>query len=1851
MLKKSVSGILAWMLIIGLFAVEPGPVVSASGSGGQASVSTDVYAADATAVSVDLAWADVPGAECFNVYRASGSGGPYVKVNGSAVASSRFTDSGLSANTRYYYKVAALNGGTESAAVEGSALTQPDFGPNVYVFDPSTPAADIQQVSDQLFAQQETNQFGSQRYAMLFKPGTYSTNIRLGFYTQVAGLGMLPDDVTFNGGVAVDANWLPPHNATQNFWRSIENFAEVPTSGNMLWAVSQAASMRRIHVKGGLTLHDQGGWASGGYLADSIVDGTVVPGSQQQWFSRNSQWGSWNGSVWNTTLLGSVNPPAENYPTNAYTVIDRTPVIREKPFLIFDGAAKQYRVFVPDMQTNTNGASWAGGAPAGTLLSLEDFFVAYPSTPVSTINAALSQGKHLMLTPGVYHISQPIQVTNPDTVVLGLGLATLHVDNGNAALQVADVDGVKIAGLLFEAGAVNSPVLLQIGAKGSSASHAANPTSLQDLYFRVGGDALALADVCVEINSNNVIGDHFWVWRADHGTGAGWNSNLTVNGVVVNGNDVTFYGLFVEHFHEYQTVWNGERGKMYFYQTEIPYDVPDQESWMSANGTVNGYASYKVADTVTQHEAYGLGLYSFFRDAEVKLDHAIEIPDVPGVKIHHATTVFLNGYGEITHIANATGTAVKKGTMRTTMTDYVPRTTASIQGVSATTLSGTAPVLPDSVTQTFTDGTSKLAHVVWDAISGSAYAAPGSFSVDGTVDGSPIRAQASVTVVQRPAVTVGAIAVSGAGGAAAIAVKGGTLQMIADVQPANADNRTVNWSVTDLYGLPTDKATISADGLLTAVKDGKVRVVAVAGDYSGVKGEATITISGQITKTRSITVSGAGQASVIAVKSGTLQMSADVKPTDADDPSVTWSVVNTDGSATDKAAISAAGLLTAKKDGDVKVVATANDGSGVTGSRTISIVGQSTILGTGWSWIRESKADWSLDAADGSIMKLRTIEGSWGGSKPSNILLRDPGTTGDIAITTKLKFAASTNFEWAGLIVYTDDGNLISLGRSAVNQIRFSQVKNGTQTDKNYADPTVPGDIYLKIGRVGTVYSGYYSTDGTTWTKVTDTFNITLANTKVGIFTRKLNTAIPQKIGEFSNFTLNGTAIPYWNPVASINVTGDSGATAITTRGGTLQMAAEVLPIAADNKTVVWSVIGGGAATISPSGLLSASGNGTATVVATASDGSGVTGSLTITITGNAAMPSIDTQPADRTVQQGDSSPTLVVAATASDGGALSYQWYSKELAGNSGGTPISGATGASYAAPTNVVGTTYYYAIVTNGSGSDVQSVATSAAKVTVNALIRFESNGGTAVDNQAVAAGGTIAPPVSPTKPGYTFAGWYDDSGLTHAFDFDTVVSDSLQLYAKWASSMNLLADLSADQISIAPAFSASVFDYTVNVDHSVTSLDLLFTKGDSLQTLAVTGATLHNATGNVEAYTASNLSLGSNLITVVLTAENGATNTYTVTINRGLSSNADLSGLTLAGVTLNPAFAAATTAYQAKAVNTVSRTAVTATAADPNATLTVNGLAVTSGQPSGLIALNVGTTKITVVVTAQDGTVKTYSVAVTRAASGQDAGGATPGTPGSGTGSANEPTAPGGPDAPTDPVTTEPVNPGSGSEPQAPAVHPFRSSAVNGEDVVRVVKNAIARAQDVNVSFTDTSGHWGQPDVTKAVKLSIVEGYPDGSFHPDEAVTRAEFATMVYHAFGLEKTTTSAAFGDTATHWASGYISALAAVGILNGYDDGSFRPDATISRAEMVTIFARILNMELMAEGTAGGFADVDNAYWAKDAIQQALAAKLVEGVTATTFAPQQSATRAEAVTLLLRALQSDSSVKELLAGLE
>ncbi|SDJ45438.1 adenylyl cyclase [Nonomuraea jiangxiensis] len=569
------------------------------------------------------------------------------------------------------------------ATAASPAPGAPDLGPNVTVFDPGMPVSEIQATLDAAHAAQVNNEMGTTRHAYLFKPGTYGTaeqplQIKVGYYTEVAGLGASPTDVVINGKVEVYNRCLADGGtgnclALVNFWRTLSNLSiKINAAGQdgcrasaNFWAVSQAVSLRRLDVSGGtLSLMDYctagPQYASGGFIADSRLP-SVTNGSQQQWLTRNSEVAGWSNAVWNQVFAGVVGAPDDaGFPAPPYTTLDTTPVSREKPYLYVDAGGK-YQVRVPAARKGTRGITWADGLTPGRTLPLKDFFVARPSDSVQTINHHLARGKHLLLTPGVYDIARSIEVRRPDTVVLGLGHATLTAVHGSTPLEVADVPGVIVAGVTIDAGLQKSPVLLRVGKKhGNGKGSERNPTTLSDVYFRVGGPHVGKTEVALEVNSDNVLIDHTWVWRADHGVEGftdtqRWNTNIGRTGAVINGDHVTATGLFVEHFQRYNTVWNGEGGTTILYQNELPYDPPTQADWM--NGDVEGYAGYKVGDRVRTHNLYGAGVYVFNQNnPEIHTENGFEVPQTPGVRLHHIMTVNLSA-GTIDHVVNGVGEA------------------------------------------------------------------------------------------------------------------------------------------------------------------------------------------------------------------------------------------------------------------------------------------------------------------------------------------------------------------------------------------------------------------------------------------------------------------------------------------------------------------------------------------------------------------------------------------------------------------------------------------------------------------------------------------------------------------------------------------------------------------------------------------------------------------------------------------------------------------------------------------------------------------------------------------------------------------------------------------------------------------------------------------------------------------------------------------------------------------------------------------------------------------------------------------------------------------------------------------
>ncbi|HEV2133961.1 MAG TPA: glycerophosphodiester phosphodiesterase family protein [Terracidiphilus sp.] len=566
------------------------------------------------------------------------------------------------------------------------------LGPNVYVITPSMWTCDIQALMNTL---NQEAQFSTNRYAILFAPGTYGSsslplNAQVGYYEQIAGLGTTPTQTQVTGGFYANQIVLDGQGnstgLTQNFWRSQENLSVTPTGGPtngvLDWGVSQGASLRRMKINGDVwyanstpvpNSADACAEASGGFTADTEVTGTTNFCSQQQWLTRDSSLDNgFTSFVWNFVFAGvGGNLPQPSFPGgvagDANVIYSNVPISQEKPFLMLDGNGYNqgdYNVWVPTSNVNSSGTSWSSGLGSnGYALPISSFFIATPSTSVDDINMELLAGYSLILTPGVYQYSEAIHVTNPWTVILGLGYATIVPQAGNPAVVIDDVDGCVLAGVLVDAGPVASSVLVEVGQPGIVNQDHANPTALNDVFFRIGGGTQGSADTSLQVDSADVILDNIWAWRADHGnTGTfGWTTNQANHGLIVNGQHVTALGLAVEHYQQDQVVWNGDYGQTVFYQSEMPYDVPNQAAWTNSSGG-NGYSSYVVSPGVCTHAAEGLGIYSFFNQGvNIVADSAIQAPASANIALYDLTTVFLNGSGQISSIVDGQGNVANSG--------------------------------------------------------------------------------------------------------------------------------------------------------------------------------------------------------------------------------------------------------------------------------------------------------------------------------------------------------------------------------------------------------------------------------------------------------------------------------------------------------------------------------------------------------------------------------------------------------------------------------------------------------------------------------------------------------------------------------------------------------------------------------------------------------------------------------------------------------------------------------------------------------------------------------------------------------------------------------------------------------------------------------------------------------------------------------------------------------------------------------------------------------------------------------------------------------------------------------------
>lgn len=684
--------------------------------------------------NIKVSWDAIKDVTKYDVYRADSAFASYTKIGETNTNS--YVDKTINSDKyKNYYKIVAINENGESdLSDEYTSLETTMFGKNMIFIAPTDDATKINTVVQDIFKLQnnsEEAQFTTRHYAIYYKPGDYTNTecIPVGFYTHIGGLGKTPYDVKLNnievpayldmirepGGNYTDENQEKWRNATCNFWRSAENLSVVGTGDATVaakvtegksinnyypskfnWGVAQAAPLRRVYSTRDVNYDWSNGWASGGYVADCYFEGSAQSTSQQQFFTRNSVIkGKANGTSLNNFFIGTDSqslPNASNATAllngNGFsdwnqsnngssgitTNITNTPESKEKPFLFLDDG--EYKVFVPSLRKNTQGVSWSKDSMGeGKVMSLDEFYIADENDTAKEINKQLEDGKNIFFTPGQYHAEETIKVNNKNTIVLGTGMATIVADNENAAMEVADKDGITVSGLVFDAGK-KSEYLLKVGDKDSKKDHKDDPMLLQDLFFRVGGTTTetTTASNAIVINSNDVISDHFWIWRADHGAGVDWEGTRSDYGLIVNGDRVHVYGLFDEHFNKNDVLWNGEYGETYFLQNEKCYDPISQEAWMSHEGLVNGYSAYKVSNKVKHHYAVGFGIYNVFintgknrdsKDVQIQLDNPIEVPNAEDVLIENACTqTFAKADGALqkfNYIINNVGESVSSG--------------------------------------------------------------------------------------------------------------------------------------------------------------------------------------------------------------------------------------------------------------------------------------------------------------------------------------------------------------------------------------------------------------------------------------------------------------------------------------------------------------------------------------------------------------------------------------------------------------------------------------------------------------------------------------------------------------------------------------------------------------------------------------------------------------------------------------------------------------------------------------------------------------------------------------------------------------------------------------------------------------------------------------------------------------------------------------------------------------------------------------------------------------------------------------------------------------------------------------
>jgi len=569
--------------------------------------------------------------------------------------------------------------------------------------------------------------------------------------------------------------------------------------------------------------------------------------------------------------------------------------------------------------------------------------------------------------------------------------------------------------------------------------------------------------------------------------------------------------------------------------------------------------------------------------------------------------------GTVTVVATSVSTPSKNGSKIITITNQeVLVASITVMGAgSASTISTFHGTLQMSAAILPANAADKS--IVWSVVNGTGSAtisstgllsalSNGTVTVKATSVATPSIEGTKVITLTNQEVLVASVAVSGAGDAVVISTFQGTLQMSAAVLPANADYKTVVWSVIN----GTGTATISSTGLLTASANGTVTVKATSVSTPTINGTLIITISNQEVLVTSVAVSGAGAAITISTFRGTLQMSAAVLPANASNSAVVWSVTNGTGMAT----ISASGLLTAEADGIVTVKATSVSTPSIFGTKVITISNQAILV--------ESVA--VSGAADAVAIS------TYRGTLQMSALVLPANAENKAVVWSVTNGTGTATISSSGLLSALSNGTVTvkatSVSTPAINGTKVITISNQIMLVSSIAvtgaaEATTISTFHGTLQMSALVLPANADDKSVVWSVTNGTGTATISST--GLLTAGTNGTVTVKATSVSTPLVNGTLIVTLTNqevlVTSITVTGAAGATIINVNDGTLQMSAAILPLNADDDSVVWSVTNGtGSAIISSTGLLTAEADGTVTVKATSVSTPLINGTLVITI-------------------------------------------------------------------------------------------------------------------------------------------------------------------------------------------------------------------------------------------------------------------------------------------------------------------------------------------------------------------------------------------------------------------------------------------------------------------------------------------------------------------------------------------------------------------------------------------------------------------------------------------------------------